>query len=357
MNRTDSIGASEPSDRDTLRIAERLVTDALPPRWSLHSPAKIGSTRLAAAWSVTAPDGAHITYGVALKRSASSEQIASIRSQLERTAPDAHLLVAAPFLGRGLRAWLADNQVSFVDATGNLRLLADRPGLFVERQGATRDPWPGDGTLRSLRGRGTGRAVRALVDYRPPFGVRALAVRAGVPLGTLSRTLDLLVREGLATRDVRGGVADLDWEGTLRRWAEDYDVRRSNHVATFLEPRGLTNLVDTLRVAERRYVVTGALAAQHFAPVAPARQATIYVDGIADAAEDWRLRPADAGANVVLAEPFDPVVFERAQVRDGTCVVAAPQLVVDLLTGPGREPAEAEELISVMRSDEVSWRA
>ena len=44
-------------------------------------------------------------------------------------------------------------------------------------------------------------AVRAIVDFRPPYGVRDLAKRASVPLGSLSRTLDLLDREGFVTRE------------------------------------------------------------------------------------------------------------------------------------------------------------
>jgi hypothetical protein len=92
-----------------------------------------------------------------------------------------------------------------------------------------------------------------------------------------------------------------------------------------------------LSTAKLSYAVTGASAAQRFAPVAPARQVAVYVDDIGGAAERLRLRPADAGANVVLAEPFDPVA--------------------DLLTGPGREPSEGAELLSWMRANEEAWRA
>jgi hypothetical protein len=112
-----------------------------------------------------------------------------------------------------------------------------------------------------------------------------------------------------------------------------------------------------LSTAKLSYAVTGASAAQRFAPVAPARQVAVYVDDIGGAAERLRLRPADAGANVVLAEPFDPVVFERTTIRERLCVVATTQLAADLLTGPGREPSEGAELLSWMRANEEAWRA
>src|SRR6202011_1732201 len=113
-----------------------------------------------------------------------------------------------------LRASFAEGGAGPADATGTPRMVAERPGLFIERQGARKDPWPSDDALRSLRGRAAGRAVRALVDFRAPYGVRDLAKRASVPLGSLSRALDLLDREGLVTRDDRGSVIDIAWEGT-----------------------------------------------------------------------------------------------------------------------------------------------
>jgi len=134
-------------------------------------------------------------------------------------------LLTAPYLSPTLRASLAERGVSFADATGNLRMVAEQPGLFIERQGARKDPWPSDDALRSLRGRAAGRAVRALVDFRPPYGVRDLAKRASVPLGSLSRALDLLDREGLVTRDDRGSVIDIDWEGTIRRLEPGLRIR------------------------------------------------------------------------------------------------------------------------------------
>ena len=74
-------------------------------------------------------------------------------------------------------------------------------------------------------------------------------------------------------------------------------------------------------------------------------------------AERLGLRPADAGANVILAEAFDPVVFERSTAREGLRVVAATQLAADLLTGTGREPSEGDELLGWMHANEDAWRA
>jgi hypothetical protein len=308
-----------------------------------------------AEWRLRSPGGEVALFAVEVKRSLLGRQIDQLLAQLSRVKGQP--LVAAPFISTTLRATLADRGVSYADATGNLRLIAERPGLFVERLGAPRDPWRTDDTLRSLRGRAAGRSVRALVDFRPPFGVRELAERASVPLASLSRTIDLLDREGLVTRGDRGDVIDIDWERTIHRWTQDYELARSNRPAYFIEPRGLRATEEKLAGVSWRYAITGASAAQRFAPIAPARQLAVYTDDVGRVADRLRLRAADAGANVVLIEPYDPVVFERSTERDGLRVTGASQLAADLLTGPGREPSEGNELLGWMRSNEDAWRA
>ena len=154
-----------------------------------------------------------------------------------------------------------------------------------------------------------------------------------------------------------GSVIALDWEGAIRRWSQDYEFARSNHTASYLDPRGLGTVAAKLSRARWSYAATGAFAAQRFAPIAPARQAALYVEDSALMAERLGLRPADAGANVILAEAFDPVVFERSTAREGLRVVAATQLAADLLTGTGREPSEGDELLGWMHANEDAWRA
>jgi hypothetical protein len=78
---------------------------------------------------------------------------------------------------------------------------------------------------------------------------------------------------------------------------------------------------------------------------------------VTKAANRLGLREAEAGANVVLLEPFDPVVFDRTISRDGLRCVAPSQLAVDLLTGPGREPSQGEEILRWMRENEDAWRS
>ena len=106
-----------------------------------------------------------------------------------------------------------------------------------------------------------------------------------------------------------------------------------------------------------RYGMSGTFAAAEWTAYAPARLATIHVADVSQAAKAWDLRPADAGVNVILAQPRYEVVFERSSLNThGVTVVAPSQVVVDLMTGPGRNPSEAEVLVEWMKRHEQSWR-
>src|SRR6266571_3798446 len=92
-------------------------------------------------------------------------------------------------------------------------------------------------------------------------------------------------------------------------------------------------------------------------PSPPRRVASCYVENPEGVVGTLDLRPAETGANVLLLEPFDEVVWERTRDEAGLIRVAVSQCAVDLLTGTGREPAEAESLLSWMAENEDAWRA
>lgn len=273
----------------------------------------------------------------------------------------APVLLLAPFLSPRAREILAQLGASYADATGNLRLQLDLPTVFLETHGADRDPNREPRTLKSLKGATAGRVVRALCDFKPPYGVRTLAEVSSTPLGTVSRVVALASEEALLERDKKKRIVSVDWEALLRRWSQDYDVKTSNTLKSFIEPRGLSALMDKLKETARRYAATSSLAAPG---IAPTRLASVYVDDIVAAADEWGLVPTDTGMNVWLLEPYDEVVFERrlqpgfatGAGKDGLLCAAPTQAVVDLMTGPGRSPQEGEALIEKMKGDEDAWR-
>ncbi len=245
---------------------------------------------------------------------------------------------------------------SYADATGNLRIATRVPPIFIELCGAESNPWAEDRPLRSLRGPASARVVRALLDFRPPYPLRLLAETAELPLGSASRVVAFLVSEALVERSGRGPIESVDWKALLRRWTQDYSLLKTNRSRFFLEPRGPRALEARLRELDAPYAATGSLAAARRAEAAPAALAAVYVPNIDKAASRLGLRDAPSGGNAVLLEPLADVVFERTWDQDGITYAALPQVAADLLTSPGRGPAEAEALVQWMEDNQDAWR-
>jgi len=361
--KASSVNARVPSEAQILDRVEQLLRDRLPSTWQLDLDRNVvldTGRRADLALRVAGTGGTSATFLGEVQREPSGARLADTLAQLRlatEVMPGSLPLLIAPWLSRTLQERLTTEDVSFADATGTVRLASDEPPLLVTAQGAAKNPWPVDKALQSLRGAGAARAVRALVDFSPPCGVRELAGRSGASAATLSRVIDLLVRDGIVERNERGAVSTVDWTAAIRRWAQDYGVLRTNDAVGYLEPRGLPSMAERLRGTDLRYAVTGSLAANALAPFAPARLAMIYVSNVRAALDKLDLRETESGANVMVLQPFDDVVFARTIERDGLVLANPSQLAVDLLTGPGRAPAEGEELLAWMEENTDAWRS
>ncbi len=197
------------------------------------------------------------------------------------------------------------------------------------------------------------------MDVTPPYGLSEIAAATGLTPGYVSRLLDTLDREALIERSRRGPVEAADIPGLIRRWAESYDVLRTNRASMFIARQAMSGLASTLlwlSEGAAPVVVTGSLAAARVAPVAASTLLLAYCEDIGAAAEGMGLLRAQDGANVALLSPFDPVVWERTREEFGVRFVAYSQAAVDCLTGTGRMPAEGEALLDWMMADESRWR-
>lgn len=354
-----------PRESRIIRDAASALVARLPKGWAadIRIDPRIATTKLRpdAIVKLQSPSGQQVLLVVEAKRRIEPRTVPTIVEQVQQYCfaldDTAVAVVSAAYLSPSVRALLVDLGIGYIDTTGNIHLEVSSPGLFISTTGAERDPWPVRYPLASLRGRGAGAALRAIVDNHAPFGVRQLAEISEVPAPTLSRVITFLDREDILQREPRGTVLAVKWQSAIRRWAEDYGQLTSNKPTLLLDPRGISSLERRLIESPLQYAATGAFAAQRFNPIAPARSASLYVEDPYETAEALGLREVDSGANVTLLEPFDPVAFRGATVRDGLRCVAASQLAVDLLTGPGREPVQGEELLTWMENNESAWQA
>lgn len=357
------MGAPE-STLEVLRRSTRSIVAALPPGWSASSApdADLTSRAIDEVLRISSPDGGLVDLVIEAKLVVERRDVAAMSDALAQAIeglPNAIGVCAARYLAPTVRDELVARGLSYVDTAGNLRLVTSTPGLFLSANGTNTDPWRGPGRPRgTLQGEPAARVVRALVDFAGPWKIRDLVAVADTSTGATYRVLDFLEREGLIERDPRIGVLVPAWRPILELWSRDYGFLRNGRVTTYIEPRGLPTFQENVAASEDvAYATTGTIAAAEWAPYAPARAAMLYVKDAAKASAAWGLRPTDSGANVLLAEPPSDVVFDRAQTDSRGVVLAAPaQVAVDLLTGPGRNPEEALELLDWMERNESSWR-
>jgi hypothetical protein len=355
---------SAPPERETdiLRAAIQVLQNCLPSSWALQSTEGLErgpDARL----RIIAPDGSELVAFAEVKRLISTRDVAVALDRLRetiRTAGDRppSLLLIARYLDPAARERIVASGAGYIDVTGNLYIAADSPPLVLRDKGADKDPWRGPGRPRgTLKGPPAARVVRALVDYAPPYSVPELAARTGASTGATYRVVEFLEEQELIQRSAREPITEVRWRAILERWSRDYAFAESNTVATFLEPRGLPALQDRLRKQkDLDYVITGSMAVDNAAQYAPTRLAMIYVRDIAAAATELGLRTTSTGSNVALAAGDYDVVFERPRRLDDLRYAALSQVAVDLLTGPGRNPSEAVELLDWMERNESEWR-
>jgi Uncharacterized protein conserved in bacteria len=352
-------------ENNLIEAAVAWLRERLPTTWSIEPSSRpellTGPGRVDAAIEIRS-SGMYATLAIEAKRSLGPRDVAGLFGSVGRTLlalnPNIPILVVAPWLSTRTRDLLAREGINYIDLTGNALVHLENPALFIQSQGADRDPSPAPRGKARVRGPKAARLIRTLVDVRPPYGVRELAEATDLAPGYISRLLDALDDDALVERNKRGRVESVDIGGLLRRWAGSYEIFGSNDAQSYLAARGAKQALDGLATmpAAQQAVVTGSFAAVRLAPVAAPALLTVYVNDVNAVAGALGLIPADQGANVVLLRPFDPIVWANTDDEDGLRYVAPSQATVDCLTGNGRMPAEGEALIDWLFANEQTWR-
>lgn len=344
-----------------LEAATEVLSGVLPSRWRVDRQQGAGDdsdARLAlydangsgALWLVVAS----LRPTPASLREAVSSPLAR---RLRRTSHTA-LLVVAPYLSPRSRELLEQEDVNYLDLTGNVSLSADHPAVLVRTVGAQRDPAPRARPDRGVSGPVAGQVVRALVDVGPPYQVAQVAAVAQVSTGYCSRVLQALDDDALITRGRRGLVTEVQWEDLLRRRAQAVrDLFDPARTSGYISRNGVAKTLTDLAAIRLRYAVTGSFAAARLSAVTAPRGLVVYNDHPTGLAAALELIPSDEGADVRIIEPASPGVYQRATLDDnGIRWVAPSQTVIDCLAGTGRMPNEGDAVLVWMREHEHDWR-
>ncbi len=151
-----------PSDNVVLRHAVEQIQRCLPGHWSTSVTLKTNDAA-DARLTIKTPAGASAALAIGARRQLDPRLVAEVAGALKTAAADAFVVIA-PFLGPRTRERLADEGLGYVDLVGNMRLLLDRPTVFISSRGEDSSPWAAPRTARSLHAAKASRLVRALVD-------------------------------------------------------------------------------------------------------------------------------------------------------------------------------------------------
>jgi len=347
------MGNLAPSDNVVLRQAVEQIQRCLPGHWSTSVSVKTNDAAHARL-TIKTPAGASAALAIGARRQLDPRLVPEVADALKATAADGFVVIA-PFLGARTRARLADEGLGYVDLSGNMRVVLDRPTVFIQTRGEERSPWAAPRSVRSLHGAKACRLVRALADGQPPFGVRQLAALALTDPGYASRLLDIFDREELVERQARGPVTAVHAARLLRRWAEDYRFADAHRAVAYAHPHGVPGALAALRACGAPYALTARAGAAALLGTALPGQVAAYTDNAARVADLVGAAPADArggGANLLLVEPFDAFALEGRWERGGLAYAAPAQIVADLLGSPPPAPEQAAALLDLHTAPE-----
>jgi len=356
------VEAARTGGGELLAAAIDALTRRLPDTWDVERQPSPGDAEPADI-VIKTPGSSQSRLFVELKASVSTRDVEALIGgpwrRWRRQMGNPPILLVAPYINPRVRQLLAEENVSYVDLTGNIRIRLDSPGVFVETHGASQDP--GSARPRSgIRGAKAGSVVRVLVDAAPPYTGAEVAKAAGVNEGYLSRILETLVSEGLVDRERAGPVTRVDWAAMIQRRAQALNLFRPVGTYRYVARQGTSALVDRLRARSvdrhRPPTVTGSFAAARIAPVAAPSLLVVYTMDPRELESELELLPAEAGADTVLIRPDNDVAFARAELDGGMAWAAPSQVAIDCLAGSGRMPSEGEALIGWMRGNESAWR-
>ena len=146
------------SEQRLLRVLPAELRKTLPMNWLVEveqnpivPETARGVIRPDALMTIRAPDGNEAVVIIEAKSQLSPRDVPAVTSQLRRyqdVFEEASGLVVASFLPARTQELLTEASLSYADATGNVRLILDRPAVFINTVGESSDPW-GRGEVRS----------------------------------------------------------------------------------------------------------------------------------------------------------------------------------------------------------------
>jgi hypothetical protein len=277
-----------------------------------------------------------------------SRDLGAIAATAARTRNPA--LLISRYLSPTVRERLRGFGIGHWDLSGNVQIGLSAIDLCIEQDG-TSHAGSGEHAVRSLSGEMAGRVARALIDIKPPYTLGILAEHARVESSCASRVVAFLGEADLLLRQPRGKIEEVNWKELLRRWSLDAPLQSRGEEARLKCARGIPEFLGRLGQSGFLHALTGEHAFAKLASLEVPETATLYVDDVAAARNQFSLHPANEGANVILVKPYDRSVFQRSSEAVGLRYVSPSLMVADLGESEAVEPA-----LTWLARHESAWR-
>ena len=264
-------------------------------------------------------------------------------------------LIIVPFMGDVGRRICEESQVSWLDLSGNAKIVATGLRIWIQGQ-------PNKFTKRGRPPNAfapkSSRIARQLLTSPAVFQSQAeIARRSGLGDGYVSRIISRLREQGLIEQN-KNGVRPSNPDVLLDAWNAVYDFNRSRilkgHVSARTGDELQAKLADKLRQKNVEYAMSGLGAAWLYTQFAAFRLSTVYLSSMPPDTllDEIQFSNEPRGANLWIVIPDDNGVFSESEELFDIQCVSPLQTYLDLKAHPERAKEAANEL----RTSKLSWK-
>ncbi len=263
------------------------------------------------------------------------------------------LVLISEALSSSAKEFLAQENVGYFDLGGSLYLPAPGAYFYIDKTPPKRE-------ARVLRSLFTGKRAQVLHSVffqRDWFGVRELAQKAGVSPATVSEVLTELDRREWVESRGQGPSKErrlFDATALLDAWTVYQRSTRPPKLRRYFVPStgGVGPLIHRLSIEcenrGARYVVTGEVAAQHYAQylssISQVRCRMLATSRMQEVIHQLEARPVTEGWNLGIIETKSIDGFAFSERIEGVWMASPLRTYLDLLHGDGRAKEMAEHL-------------
>lgn len=261
--------------------------------------------------------------------------------------PDSYPVIVAPYISERGAVICKENQVGFIDLSGNYTLAFDN--VYLEKSGYP-NVIVARKSLRTLFSPVSTRIIRVMLENpKTEWKLSDLVLETEVSLGLTHRVSEKLIDEEFAKKGKGKRLVLANPKALLDSWREQYALTQNEHLMYYSFEKDPVQLMKKIAKTAKERGLKYALAlfsgASLVAPFIRGIATTYFYIGSKEDLDTWikalDLRVVESGGNVHILVPYDKGVFYNTQAIRQMQVVGNIQLYLDLYNHPARGREQA----------------